>query len=89
MSDHLHSREYLDSNDVVEVESDTQCNVMLMTDTDYSNFKSRRDFQYIGGFFKSFPARLVPNHSGNWNIVLSLPPGHRATIRHSIDILRG
>ncbi|MCJ4451772.1 hypothetical protein LNV83_22730 [Klebsiella quasipneumoniae] len=27
-------------------------------------------------------------HSGNWNVVLALPAGHRANIQYSINIIK-
>lgn len=86
MGDHLHERLSLGSGDVVEVNSDTQCNIMLMSDSDYSSYRSARSFHYAGGFYKRFPVRLTPPHAGNWNVVLDLGGGH-ATIRHSIRVL--
>ena len=60
MSDHLHKRMFLKDGDAVEVESDTQANVVLMDDSDYSNYKAQRSYHYYGGFFTHFPARLTP-----------------------------
>ena len=86
MSDHLHKRLFLKDGDVVAVTCDTQANVLLMDDSDYSNYKARRSYQYYGGFFTHFPARLTPPRSGYWNVVLNLGGG-RATIRHSIRVI--
>lgn len=86
MSDHLHKRLSLNAGDVVEVGSDTQCNVMLMSDSEYSSYRSGRGFRGVGGFFKRFPARLSPPHAGSWNVVLDLGGGS-ATIRHSIRVI--
>lgn len=41
-----------------------------------------------GGFFKTFPVEFVAPRAGNWNMLLYLPPGHHATIRHSIRIVK-
>lgn len=86
MSDHRHKRLFLKDGDVVEVESDTKANVLLMDDSDYSNYKARRSHQYYGGFFTRFPARLNPPHSGYWNVVLDLGR-RRATVRHSMRVV--
>jgi hypothetical protein len=88
MSDHLHKRLQLDDGDVVEIDCDTQCNVLLMDDSDYSNYKARRSYRYHGGFFTHFPAHVRPSHSGAWNVVLDLGGG-RATVRHSITVIHG
>jgi hypothetical protein len=86
MSDHLHKRLFLKDGDVVEVDSNTQANVILMDDSDYSNYKARRSYRYYGGFFTQFPATLVPPHSGYWNVVLDLGGGS-AAVRHSVRVL--
>ena len=86
MSDHLHKRLFLKDGDVVEVDSDTQANVLLMDDSDYSSYQSGRSYHYYGGFFTHFPARLAPPRSGYWNVVLNLGGG-RATVRHSIRVI--
>ena len=86
MLQHLHKREFLKDGDVVEVASDTQANVFLLDDTNYSNYRTGQSYRYHGGFFTHFPARLSPPHSGYWNVVLDLGGG-QATIRHSIRVI--
>ncbi|MCX6843545.1 MAG: DUF1883 domain-containing protein, partial [candidate division WOR-3 bacterium] len=56
MADHLHKRLFLKDGDLVEVDSDTQANVTLMDDYEYSNYKAGRSHRYYGGFFTHFPA---------------------------------
>jgi hypothetical protein len=77
----------LDDGDVVEVMSDTQANVILTTDSNYDSYKTGRSYEYYGGFFTHFPARLAPPHSGYWNVVLNLGGG-KATVRHSIRVIK-
>jgi hypothetical protein len=86
MPDHLQKRLFVKSGDVVEVDSDTQANVLLMDDSNYSNYRGGRSHRYYGGFFTHFPARLVPPSSGYWNVVLDLG-GRRGTVRHSIRVV--
>lgn len=86
MSDHLHKRLFLKHGDVVEVDCDTQANVLLMDDSDYSSYTSGRSYRYYGGFFTHFPARLAPPTSGYWNVVLDLGGGS-AKIRHSMRVI--
>lgn len=83
----IHSREYLDAGDVVIVDSDTQCNVLVMTDSDFSNYRSGRAFHHYGGFYKMFPARIAVPSSGNWNVTLDLGGGS-ANIRYNISYLK-
>ena len=67
--------------------SDTQANVILMTDSNYADYKAGNSYTYYGGFFKRFPARLSPPHSGDWNVVLDLGGGE-ATVHHSIRVFK-
>jgi hypothetical protein len=39
MSQFLHTREYLDSGNVAVLDCDTQCNFMLLTDSNFNNYK--------------------------------------------------
>lgn len=84
---YLHKREHLDSGDIVVVNCSHQCNVQLMDDTNYSNYKSGRGFKYYGGFYKMLPARISAPYTGNWNIVIDLGGGS-ANFRYSINIIK-
>lgn len=86
MADHLHKRLFMKDGDVVEVACDTQANVLLMTDSDYSDYNAHRSYHYFGGFFTHFPARLTPPHSGYWNVVLDLGGG-KASVRHTMRVI--
>ncbi len=84
----IHSRECLEANDIVEIDCDTQCNIMLTTDAEFAAFKNNRDCNHYGGFFKYFPVRLAPPGAGNWNITIDVGEGYSANIRYSINIIR-
>jgi len=83
----IHGREFLADGDVVQVDCDTQCNVMLLTDTNFSSYQRGESFNYYGGHFKYFPARLSAPNSGYWNVVIDLGGGS-ANIRYSISVIR-
>lgn len=83
----LHSREHLNQGDSAEVNCSHQCNVMLLTDSNFQKYKSGRQFSYHGGHYKMFPVRIVAPNTGNWNIVLDFGGGS-ARITHSIRIFR-
>ena len=87
MADFIHAREYLEDGDVVIVDCDHQCNVMVMDDSNFSSYRSGRQFTYHGGHYKMLPARIAVPHSGNWNTVIDLGGG-RANIRYNIRYLR-
>lgn len=87
MNQFIHGREYLADGDVVQVDCDTQCNVMLLTDTEFSSYKRNGSFNYYGGHFILFPARIAAPHSGYWNVIIDLG-GASANIRYSISVIR-
>ncbi|HAS8353704.1 DUF1883 domain-containing protein [Morganella morganii] len=84
----LHKRMHLNAGDTVVVGCSHQCNILLMTDSNFSNYKSGRGFSHHGGggFFTRLPAKLVAPHSGYWNITLDLGGGS-ANIKHSISVI--
>ena len=69
---YLHQRRELKKGDIVQLDCDTQCNFMLLTDRDYSAYQQVRRFEYLGGTFKRFPARITVPESGPWNIIIDL-----------------
>jgi hypothetical protein len=87
MGQFIHGREYLGSGDLVEVDCDTQCNVMLLTDNDFASYKRDEAFNYYGGHFKYFPARLSAPYAGSWNIIIDLGGGS-ANIRYAIRVIK-
>lgn len=85
---HIHSREHAEQGDVVSVQCSHQINVMVMDDANYSKYKRGQNAKIYGGFYTHFPANIAIPHTGTWNVVLALPPGHRANIQYSINIIR-
>ncbi|HAT3656900.1 TPA: DUF1883 domain-containing protein [Citrobacter freundii] len=86
--DFLHKRMHLNAGDTVVVQCSHQCNVLLMTDSNFNSYKRGAGFQHHGGggFFTHLPARLVVPSSGTWNVTIDLGGGS-ANIRHSISII--
>lgn len=84
---YIQSREWVESGSVVSVQCSHQINVLVMDDTNYNKYKRGLNSQVYGGFYTHFPVNIPVPHSGYWNIVLALPPGHRANINYSINIL--
>ena len=84
----IHAREYLNDGDVIRVTCDTQCNVMLTSDTEFDRFKRGEGCTYRGGFYRKFPAVLVQPHSGYWNVTLDVGEGYEASIKYSIVVIK-
>ncbi|MGM7822830.1 DUF1883 domain-containing protein [Yersinia enterocolitica] len=84
----LHKRMILNAGDTVVVQCSHQCNVLLTTDSNFSNYKNGRGFEHHGGggFFERLPARLVVPRDGAWNVTIDLGGG-QASIRHSITVI--
>ncbi len=79
----IHAREYLQQGDAVIVNCDYACNICVMTDSEFQNYRTGRQFRHFGGFYKLFPARISVPHSDHWNVTLDLGGG-AANIKYSI-----
>ena len=82
----IHQRRHLNKGAIVQLDCDTQCNFLLLTDADYAAYQQVRRFHYYGGTFKDFPARIEVPESGDWNIVIDLA-GATAEIQYNITIV--
>lgn len=84
---HIHATEELQVGDVLVVNCSHQCNIMLMTNTDYGRYRRGEKFQYHGGHFTKFPTRFLAPGAGSWNVVIDV--GERAAeIRYDIRVIR-
>jgi hypothetical protein len=84
---HVHAREYLKAGDIVVVECSHQCNIRVMNDTNYHQYKNGGGHEYHGGFFERFPARISVPSSGHWNVALDLGGGS-ANIKSKIGYIK-
>lgn len=87
MSNFIHSRDHYNSGEVIVLDCDTQCNFMLLDDTNFHSYKNGRANNYYGGFFKMFPAKITVPSTGHWNIVIDLGGGS-ANIKYSLSVIR-
>lgn len=69
---YIHTRRYLNWGEIVQLDCDTQCNFMLLTDDNFAAYQLVRQFVYHGGTFKTFPARISVPSSGYWNLIIDL-----------------
>lgn len=83
----VHYREHLSAGDIAVVNCSHQCNVRLLDDKNFLLFKSRRRYEYHGGFYERLPARITVPRSAYWNVVIDLGGG-AASIRHSLQVMR-
>ena len=82
----IHQRRHLAKGAIVQLDCDTQCNFMLLTDGDYAAYQQVRRFKYCGGTFKRFPARITVPETGDWNIIIDLA-GAKGDIEYNISIV--
>ncbi|KQZ00190.1 hypothetical protein ASD45_04480 [Pseudolabrys sp. Root1462] len=87
MSNFIHSREFLSAGDIVIVECDHQCNVRVMDDANFQDYRRGGQHRYYGGFYQRLPARIAIPHDGYWNTTIDLGGG-RANIRYNIGYLK-
>ncbi|WP_210504687.1 DUF1883 domain-containing protein [Pantoea ananatis] len=80
----LHDKKYLQAGTVVSVQCSHQINVLVMDDTNFNKYRRGESCRTYGGFYTQFPANVPVPSTGNWNVVLALPPGRSARIQHSI-----
>ncbi len=83
----IHSREYLNAGDTVVVECSHQCNVRVMSDNDFQNFKNGFSHRYLGGHYKRLPAHVTVPSSGYWNTTIDLG-GSPSGFRYNIGYLK-
>ncbi|MBI3675945.1 MAG: DUF1883 domain-containing protein [Proteobacteria bacterium] len=81
----VHAKEYLNAGDVVIVNCDHQCNVLVMDDSNFNSYRNGSQCRYFGGFFRRLPARVPVPHSGNWNVVVDAGQGQ---FRYSIQYMK-
>ncbi len=83
----LHQKGYYSAGDIIVLQCNTQCNFMIMSDSNFSSYRERRDFNHYGGHFKSFPAKIKVPSSGSWNVVIDLGGG-AANIRYGLSVIK-
>lgn len=59
----------LKKGSTVAATMDNQANVQLMTSSDYSNYKARRRYRYLGGRVTRSPFRITVPSSGHWVVL--------------------
>ena len=83
----LHTEEYLNSGDGFEVSLDSQANVRLLDDSNFSNYRAGRAYRFSGGLALKSPIVLRVPHSGRWHLVVDLD-GYRGNVRAGIAVLK-
>jgi hypothetical protein len=83
----LHYEVGASSGDAIEVAlHGNAANVLLLDDSNYSDYQSGRPFHYLGGYFKRSPVVLRAPISGRWHVVVDLG-GRPGRVAASVRVL--
>jgi len=64
---------YLIEGSIIEISfQDTKNNIMLLDTNNFSKYRFRKPFSFVGGIYYSSPAYFVVPSSGIWYIVIEL-----------------
>jgi hypothetical protein len=85
--DFLHTDFSGGPKDVVLVNLDSQANVMLLDDTNFSAYRRGDSFRYCGGWACQSPVRLSPPRYGRWHVVVDLG-GNAGRVRAGVRFVR-
>lgn len=81
-----YNRLYLTKNQALKFTIDNQCNVFLVDDINFANYKAGRSFKYYGGLQNKTQFVLSPPYDGNWYWVLDTG-GYNVTVNYTISII--
>jgi hypothetical protein len=70
---------------IVVVELDARANVQLVDGTNFQNYRSARQYRFVGGQALRSPVRLEVPHSGHWHVVIDLG-GASGSIRSAVQV---
>jgi hypothetical protein len=74
--------------EIIEITLTSGANVRLLTSSEFSNYRSGRRHQFVGGLAKRSPVRLQIPHSGTWYVVVDMQ-GLRGSTKASVRKLPG
>ena len=77
-----------EAGDIIQVFlTGNAANVLLLDESNFQNYRSRRQFQYYGGYFTQSPAIIKAPSPGRWHVVVDL--GDRAGhVNAAVRVLR-
>lgn len=84
----LHYESWLERGDVAEVTLDSQANVKLMDESDFSSYRAGRSHHYHGGLVERSPFRLVAPHTGKWHLTIDLG-GYSGNVKAGVSFIKG
>jgi hypothetical protein len=82
----LHWNDYVGPTQVIQVTLDSQANVLLLDDLNFSAYQRGSSFDYRGGLAKRSPINLIPPHRARWHVVVDLG-GYGRSVRAGVRVL--
>ncbi len=83
----LHYHFKLREGDAIRVTLDHQANVRLMDDANFKLFKSKAQYQFIGGHARTSPVVLAAPGDGHWNVVIDAD-GHESELHATVEVTK-
>ena len=85
--DFFHWSGWLGSDEAIVVTLDHAANVQLLDDWNFTSYRNKRGFQYLGGYYRESPVVLRPPHSGRWHVAIDLG-GRGGYLRTGIRVIK-
>lgn len=83
----LHSEVHTRPGDLIHVTlRGTEANVQVMDDLNFSNYRSGRQFQYIGGHYRHSLVNIPAPGLGRWHVVIDLG-GYGGSVEAAVRVI--
>jgi len=76
----------LRGGETVEVTLDHAANVRLLDDSNFSGYRSGRQYSFFGGHVTQSPYRIRVPHGGHWHLVIDLG-GYSGQVRSGVRVM--
>jgi len=82
----LHYQVKAGPTNIIQVTLDTQANVRLMDTLNYSKYRMKKSYDFVGGPVLKSPVDFRPTQKGDWHVVVDLE-GFGGTVKASVMVL--
>ena len=83
----LHYEVSTQAGDIIHVTlRGNEANVQVMDDFNFSNYRSRRKYEYFGGHYNRSPINISVPSAGKWNVVIDLG-GHGGHLEAGVRVI--
>jgi len=77
---------HVNRGDLVVVELGYAANVRLLDNTNYQQYRSGRQHNCYGGFYKHSPAKIAVPRSGHWHVAVDLG-GNPGNVKSAVSVI--